>query len=194
MFTLRGIFSTMVLLVGFLWSVIWITGFLPNVIESEHILTVEEASLIKKLSLPIVLDTSDPFNCEVNPSELSKINLAMRNKSDEATVVGLTDVDSDLFVFWIAKKRSKCILTSIAAIPEPSVMEGHFQVNEWNRHQHLSVLFYDLKEKMIVHRAVSNPKTLHKALQDLQKFTDEIYEFRREVVGAFDEDVSDVST
>ena len=194
MFTLRGIFSTMVLMVGFLWSVIWITGFLPNVIESEHILTVKEASLIKKLSLPIVLDTSDPFNCEINPSELGKIYLAMRNKSDEATVVGLTDVDSDLFVFWIAKKRSKCILTSIAAIPEPSVMEGHFQVNEWNRHQHLSVLFYDLEEKMIVHRAVSNPESLGDALQDLRKFTDEIHEFQREVVGAFDEDGSDVSS
>jgi hypothetical protein len=184
----------MVLMVGFLWGVIWITSFLPNVIESEHILTVEEASLIKKLSVPIVLDTSDAFNCEFNPSELSKIDLAMRNKSDEATVVGLTDVDSDLFVFWIAKKRSTCILTSIAAIPEPSVIEGHFQVNEWNRHQHLSVLFYDLEEKMIVHRAVSNPKSLHDALQDLQKFTDEIHEFQKEIVGAFDEDVSDVST
>ena len=45
---------TMVLMVGFLWSVIWITGFLPNVVESEHILTVEEASLIKKLSMPQV--------------------------------------------------------------------------------------------------------------------------------------------
>jgi hypothetical protein len=194
MFSLRGIFSTMVLMVGFLWGVIWITGSLPSVIESEHILTVEEASLIKKLSVPIAVDTSDPFNCEVNPSELSKINLAMRNKSDEATVVGLTDVDRALFVFWIAKKRSKCILTSIAAIPEPSLMEGHFQVNEWNRHQHLSVLFYDLEEKMIVHRAVSNPKSLYDALQDLQKFTDEIHEFQRDIVGAFDWVGSDVAT
>ena len=194
MFTLRGIFSTTVLMVGFLWSVIWVTGFLPNVIESEHILTIEEASLIKKLSVPIVLDTSDPFNCEVNPSELSKIHLVSRHKEDGSTVVGLKDIDSTLFVFWIAKKGSKCELTSIAAIPEPSVMEGHFQVNEWNRHQHLSVLFYGLEEKMIVHRAVSNPKSLNNALQDLQKFTDEIHEFQREIVGAFDEDESDVST
>lgn len=192
MFTFRGIFGSFVLMVLFLWGTIWITSLLPSKIDSDQLLTSSEADFIRKLTIPVVANAAATFDCSVKEADLAKTNLALLEVDGDATVVALRDMESSLFVFWLRGQSGSCELTAIAAVSEPSAIEGHFQVNEWNRTHHLSVLFYDLEEKMIVHRAVASPKTLEQALEVLRKFTEEIHEFQTDIVGAYDRDNIDV--
>ena len=191
MFSFRGFIVTIGLTISWLLiGVIAVKLMPPQDIDNDKVLSAVDQAVIRAVTLISHSSVPDvpeePFNCTVSHNNLTEAGLSIVQDSETRVVVKDSERPQIQFTYSLQQKVKYCRLQIYAWVKETDPMKGHFEVNQWNRLPHLSVLFYDMEDEYIVHRAVTFPETLDTVTGQLRQFANEILEFQHTVVGDAD--------
>lgn len=188
MFSFRGFIVTVGLTASWLLiGVIAVKLMPPQDIDNDRVLSAVDQAVIRAVTLishssfPNVPE--DPFSCTVSHDTLTEFGLSIVDDSETRVVVRDAKRPQIQFTYALQQKSEYCQLQIYAWVKETDPMKGHFEVNQWNRLPHLSVLFYDMEDEYIVHRAVTFPDSPDAVTGQLRQFANEILEFQHNVVG-----------